>query len=231
MKRTPIKKQVKLLKEQLSHAENAVLEVSRREQRRLGQELHDGLCQTLVGLKFISEGLKQRLAYQGSPLANDARLIESQLSEALMQADALSRGLYPIEIEEHGLMEALKKWAAKISKCKNVQCRFNGRPPVEHVESLDIETTTHLFRIAQEAVTNAIKSGKAKHIDVNFSLNGPKGELIISDDGIGINSKPARQGMGLKIMEYRARSVQGSLLFREKPEGGTRVTCLFPLDR
>jgi len=204
-------------------AEKAILEVSGREQRRLGEDLHDGLCQQLAGIKLMSEEVKERLTERAAQEAPELALIESRLSEALAQADSISRGLYPVELETHGLMAALEELVEKLPKVHRVKCKFICWQPVT-VD--DTTIATHLYRIAQEAMINAIKSGKATKITVRLRTCGPDTILSVADNGIGFHAHPSRNGMGLTIMNYRTRIINASLQFRSRPKGGTVVSCL-----
>jgi signal transduction histidine kinase len=203
-------------------AEKAILEVTDREQRRLGQDLHDGLCQTIAGARLMVEDLRGKV---GSGSQDLTETIEGQLTEALDQAYTISRGLYPVELETNGLMSALEELVAKMSKIHPVRCQF--RCP-RSVDIRDNAVATHLYRIAQEAVINAIKGGKAGRIHVRLGHRGPMMVLSIADNGTGLAGGPARQGMGLKSMEHRARLINAELTFRSRDKGGTLVTCSFP---
>jgi signal transduction histidine kinase len=219
----------KNLSREMSHrreAEQELLEISNREQRRLGQDLHDGLCQILAGVRLMTESLKGRLAAKASPETADVERIESRLSEALAQADTVSRGLYPVELETNGLMSALQEMADKISTIYPVKCRLISRSPVTLEDGA---VAHHLYRIAQEAVINAVKSGKAKHIIIRLGARSTLCVLSVTDNGVGIQNAASRQGMGLNIMKYRARMIDAALRIRSIPRGGTRVTCAFPI--
>lgn len=208
------------------NAEREVLEIANREQRRLGRDLHDGLCQTLAGLKLISEDLKEKLAAKSLPETKDLEIVESRLGEALAQVDMVSRGLYPVELETNGLMAALEELADKISKVHTVDCQLKCQKSILINNGA---VATHLYRIAQEAVINAIKGGRAKHITIRLFARGPHMVLSIADDGTGFSAKPSRNGMGLKIMDYRARMINASLQIRSNPMSGTLVSCSLPM--
>lgn len=203
--------------------EKAVLEVSAREQRRLGHDLHDGLCQTLAGVRLMVEDLIEKRG----PDARDEELeqVQRRLTEALDEAYNVSRGLYPVELETNGLMSALEELADNTSRRHPVACRFECPQPVT---ARDNEAATHLYRIAQEAVVNAIKGGKAGRILMSLEDKGDSGLLIVADNGGGLGNGPSRKGLGMKIMEYRAQVVGAVLDFRSPQEGGTVVTCSFP---
>ncbi len=208
---------------QRREAEKAILEVIDREQRRLGQDLHDGLCQTIAGVRLMVEDLRGTIGRESQDLAET---VEEQLTEALDQAYTISRGLYPVELETNGLMSALEELAAKMSKIHPVRCRF--RCP-RSVGIHDSAVATHLYRIAQEAVVNAIKGGKASRIHVRLGHRRAMMVLSVADNGTGLANGPARQGMGLKIMEHRARLINAELTLRRRRRGGTLVTCSFPV--
>jgi signal transduction histidine kinase len=206
---------------QRREAELAILEAIAREQRRLGQDLHDGLCQTIAGVRLMVEDLQTRTG----GASQDLETIETRLTEALGQAYTISRGLYPVELETNGLMSALDELAAKVSTIHPVECRFQCPRPVA---VRDNAMAIHLYRIAQEAVVNGIKGGKASRVNLRLLDRGARAILSIADNGTGFGNGPARPGMGLKIMEHRARMINAELRFRSRPNGGTLVTCSFP---
>lgn len=207
-------------------AEKAILDITNREQHRLGQDLHDGLCQVLTGVKFMTQGLREALAEKDAPESKRMGVIESQLGNALSFVDTVSRGLYPVELEVHGLMAALQELAERTSKVYPVSCRFKCGAPVS-VE--DGAVANHLYRIAQELVINAIKGGKAKAIHIRlFHRDGGSTVLSVADNGSGFGHSPMRRGMGIKMMEYRARVINGSLAFKSRPRKGTVAKCSFP---
>jgi signal transduction histidine kinase len=206
--------------------EAMVLNISEREQQRIGQDLHDGLCQYLTGLKFKSTLLEQKLIKLQSPEADDARKIESLLSLAIEHARHLARGLDPIRLEADGLMTGLGELAASITSLFSVRCTFCAQPKLPAVAHA---TAIHLFRIAQEATSNAIKHGKAKAIEIRLSQQAGNLLLIITDNGTGLapDGKPGR-GSGLHIMNYRARTIHATLQVKSGGTGGVTVTCLLP---
>src|ERR1700683_1974916 len=164
--------------EQRLQAEKTILDISNREQRRLGEDLHDGLCQLLAGTRLAALEIKKRLESKSVSEAGDVATIESNLAEALAQADTISRGLYPVELETNGLMAALEEFAAKISKIFPVTSQFICWHPVLIPDSTN---SMHLYRIAQEAVMNAIKGGKAKRINIRLKRRGARIVLSIAD--------------------------------------------------
>lgn len=207
--------------------EKSILDISAREQRRIGQDLHDGLGQLLTGVAFMSKAQEHRLAERESPEAADATKIVSLVNDAIRKTRELSRGLLPVVSDSFGLMSALQRYAGEIQDLFGVSCRFHCEVPVLiH----DTAMATHLYHIAQEAVNNAIKHGHSKNILIHLYAGLDRGTLIVRDDGIGINSlPPTHGGMGLHIMKYRAGMIGGALELRRDSTNGTIVTCTFPM--
>jgi PAS domain S-box-containing protein len=209
------------------HLEKTILEISAREQRRIGQDLHDGLGQHLTGIAFMSKVQEQKLMEKGLPEAGDAAKIVNLVNEAINKTRELARGLLPVVSDAQGLMSALQQWAGEVEDLFAVSCRFQCFTPVLiH----DDTVATHLYYVAREAVNNAIKHGHARQVVIRLAADQHQGALTIQDDGYGIGSViPGNKGMGLHLMNYRARMVGGSLEVRRVPTGGTMVTCLFPV--
>ncbi len=207
--------------------EQAILEISAREQRRIGQDLHDGLGQHLTGIAFMSKVQEQKLAEKGLPDAVEAAKIVKLVNEAIEKTRELSRGLLPVLSESRGLMSALQRWAGEVEDLFGISCSFLCIEPVLiHDNSL----ATHLYHITQEAVNNAIKHGKARHIVIALGARGGRGSLSISDDGSGIQNPAAgANGMGLHIMSYRAKMMGGNLQVQAGRPRGTVVTCSFSI--
>src|SRR3984893_10042082 len=209
------------------HLEKTILEISAREQRRIGQDLHDGLGQHLTGIAFMSKVQEQKLMEKGMPEAGDAAKIVNLVNEAINKTRELARGLLPVVSDAQGLMSALRQWAGEVEDLFAVNCRFQCFTPVLiH----DDAVATHLYYVAREAVNNAIKHGHARQIVIRLAADESQGALTIQDDGCGIGSiVPGNKGMGLHLMSYRARMVGGSFEVQRAPIGGTVVTCLFPV--
>jgi PAS domain S-box-containing protein len=209
------------------HLEKALLEISAREQRRIGQDLHDGLGQHLTGVAFMAKVHEAKLAEKGNSETDDATKIVKLVNEAIHKTRELSRGLLPVVSESHGLMSALQMWAAEVEDLFGVSCRFQCEEPVLiHDDTM----ATHLYRIAQEAVNNAIKHGDPQRIAIQLTAANERGTLVIRDDGKGIAEVPASSsGMGLHIMNYRAGMIGGVLEIRPDPVRGTIVACVFPV--
>jgi PAS domain S-box-containing protein len=208
--------------------EKAILEISAREQRRIGQDLHDGLGQHLTGIAFMAKVHEAKLAEQKRKETEDAAKIVKLVNEAIHKTRELARGLLPVVSDSHGLMSALQLWTAEVEDLFGVSCRFQCELPVLIA---DVTTATHLYRIAQEAVNNAMKHGGAKKILIQLTAEQGRGRLAVHDDGVGIVEGAARaQGMGLHIMHYRAGMIGGALEVRRDSPRGTVVTCSFPME-
>jgi PAS domain S-box-containing protein len=207
--------------------EKTILEISAREQRRIGQDLHDGLGQHLTGIAFMSKVQEQKLMEKDLPEASDAGKIVNLVNEAIHKTRELARGLLPVVSDAQGLMSALQQWAGEVEDLFAVSCCFQCFTPVLiH----DDTVATHLYYIAREAVNNAIKHGHAGQIFIRLAADQQQGALTIQDDGYGIGKTvPGNKGMGLHLMNYRARMVGGSLEVQRASAGGTIVTCLFPI--
>jgi PAS domain S-box-containing protein len=209
------------------HLEKTILEISAREQRRIGQDLHDGLGQHLTGIAFMSKVQEHKLAEKNLPEAVEAAKIVNLVNEAIHKTRELARGLLPVVSDAEGLMSALKQLAGEVEDLFAVNCRFQCFTPVLiH----DDTVATHLYYIAREAVNNAIKHGHAHYIVIRLAVLQHQGTLTIQDDGCGIGAiGPGTKGMGLHLMNYRARMVGGSLEVQRLAAGGTMVNCLFPV--
>jgi PAS domain S-box-containing protein len=206
--------------------ERTILEISGREQRRIGQDLHDGLGQHLTGVAFMSKVLEQKLREKNLPETAEAAKIVALVNQAIDQTRELSHGLLPVLSDARGLMSALERLALQVENLFQVSCGFECDAPVLIQES---DVATHLYHIAQEAVNNAIKHGRPRHISIRLA-GGSEPSLAVIDDGAGVpqNRAGAGQGMGLLIMGYRAKMIGGALEMRPGTKGGTVVECLFP---
>jgi signal transduction histidine kinase len=207
--------------------EEAILEISAREQRRIAQDLHDGLGQHLTGIAFMCKVLEEKLSDKTLPEAEEAAKIVKMVNRAIDNTRQLARGLHPVAAEPLGLMSALKKWASEVEGLFHIGCSFRCESPLRiH----DANLATHLYRIAQEAVNNAIRHGKSRNIVIRLSGKNGAGTLSIQDDGEGFPKKPADPpGVGLSIMNYRADMVGGSLKVQPNQDRGITVTCMFPV--
>jgi signal transduction histidine kinase len=206
--------------------EREIINISEEAQRRIGQDLHDGVCQVLAALSCSAASLRSDLENLNLPAeANTAAELARLLQVAVVETRDLARSLVPAHVNEVGLALALEALAQSVSRLHRVDCTFELRGP--EMPGAD-EISTHLYRIAQEAVSNAIKHGKAKRIRLSLRLATDHWTLRITDDGSGISETPSKDGMGLAVMAYRARVTGGDLTLERPAAGGTRVTCTIP---
>ena len=209
--------------------EKEILEISELEQRRIGQDLHDGLCQHLAGIEMLSQVLAQKLVSKSKDASARAGEIAKAVREAISQTRLLARGLSPVTLESEGLMSALAELALNTEKMFRVCCTFDC---LEVVKYDDHAAATHLFRITQEAVSNAIKHGKAKHISIQLREDAGHLRLRVNDDGLGFPKKfSGGTGMGLRIMQTRIGMVGGTLTIERQSAGGTSVIFAAPKTR
>jgi signal transduction histidine kinase len=207
--------------------EKTILEISETERRRIGQDLHDGLGQHLTGVAFICKVLAERLAESSSAEAAEAAKIVQLVNESIKMTRELARGMLPVVPEAHGLMSGLRHWSAEVSDLFHVTCRFHCG---EFVSVHDEVVADHLYRLAQEAVMNAIKHGGAKEIAIKLTVDKRTGVLTIEDNGSGFDVVARSQsGLGLRIMNYRARVISGSMTVQSSADTGTVVRCEFPM--
>ena len=209
--------------------EKEILEITEREQRRIGQDLHDGLCQQLAGVEMLAQVLSQKLAPRSKDASARATEIARAVRDAIGQTRLLARGLSPVTLDSEGLMSALAELAVNTEKLFHLRCALVC-PGV--VQFADHAAATHLFRIAQEAVSNAIKHGKAETISIQLSEAAGRLHLRVDDDGLGFPEKvPASPGMGLRIMQSRIGMLGGALAIERRPAGGTSVIFSAPITR
>jgi len=203
--------------------EKEILEISDQERRRIGQDLHDGLCQQLAGIELMSQVLEQKLAAKSRSDATRIGEISRHVREAIGQTRSLARGLSPVTLESEGLASALQELAANTEKIFGITCRVSAAQ-LGHIHARPVET--HLYRIAQEAVSNAIKHGRAREVLIQLETNAERTVLSVTNDGIGIPEPPPRnEGMGLRIMDYRAGMIGGTLTIQRNATVGTTVRC------
>jgi signal transduction histidine kinase len=205
--------------------EQGMLEISEKERRALGEDLHDGLCQHLSGLGLMADTLSFKL--RDKSMHEEAGKLDSLallIRSAAGQARAVAKGLHPVDMDVNGLEAALTHLAARYSGNDQVSCRFRCIRPVL---IQDNSMALHLYRIAQEAVVNAIKHAAAKEIVIDLNSSRGRIALRVTDDGRGMPEKQEQQsGMGLHLMHYRARIIGGQLTIKASSGGGTTVTCV-----
>jgi len=220
--RDSIRARVKLL-ERSQRLEREIIDISEREQLRIGRDLHDGVCQYLAAIGFSAAVLNRDLERESSIRAQKAGEIANLLQDALKRTRDLARGLSPVDRDEGGLESALNELASSTSRLSGISCSFIC---VGQVEIRDNARAVHLFRIAQEALNNAIKHGHPKAVVVALEASNGALSLRVSDDGVGFDPTGSeRKGMGVNIMRYRARMLAGTLDIQSNSPVGTMVTC------
>ena len=212
------------LLEHSQRLEREIIGISEREQRRIGQDLHDGICQHLAALGCAAAALRGDLDKLNLPAeAKVAGELSKLLQDAVVQTRDLARGLAPVHLDKADLALALEDLALSVARLQGINCRFETTGPSKTYEEI---SAMHLYRIAQEAINNATKHGKARTITLSLNANDEMTTLRIADDGTGISkTEPSGRGMGLSIMNYRARLSGGELQIEELKTGGTVVSC------
>ena len=211
-------------RERLQHL---LLEASEQEQRRIGQDLHDGLGQHLAGTAIAGQVLREKLERRQLQEAHDAKRVVELIEEGVTLTRRSVKGLHPVALTAEGLMLALEEFAATTTRLFDVHCRFICESPVL-IHSAD--TAEHLFRIAQKGTRNAIQHGGAQNITIELNTLEEGVELRVEDDGTGIPFvQPATGGIGLRIMEHRARLIGATFRITRRAGGGTAVICRLPV--
>lgn len=205
--------------------ERELLNIIERERQRTGQELHDSIGQQLTGIAFMVETLGGKLA--GKSLTEEVGYTErigTRVHEAVEQTRILARGLAPVDLENNGLRLALERLARNTEHVFGVSCSFDYAA-LTSVE--DAPVAINLYRITQEAITNAIKHGKTKNVEIALTADNGHLKLTVKNDGSGFPAGRADgRGMGLKIMKHRAEMIDGSFDIHSLADGGTVITCV-----
>jgi PAS domain S-box-containing protein len=213
-----ISRQVELQKE--------ILAISERVRRQIGHDLHDDLCQRLTSIAYLGRALERRLSAKSRPDAARAREIASLTQQAILYTRELSHAMSPMEPGVNGFPGALKNLAVQTKRLFHIDCRFRCD---RSISIDDVAAQTNLYRIAQEAIHNAIKHGKAKRIQIRLRVRRGDMVLHVEDDGVGLPLTPSgKKAFGLRVMDYRARALGGSLAVQRRETGGTTVVCSIP---
>lgn len=218
----------KLLEQDRKRLERELLCVIERERQRTGRELHDNIGQQLAGVLYMVEVLRGRLS-NTSPVDDVSYIdkISTQVNQAIEQMHVLAKGLDPIDLERNGLILELEKLAIHVQSTYGISCTVECG---EGFSTGDSSVAINLYRVAQEAITNAIKHAKPKNIKIGLIAEDGHWKLILANDGLEFpEDLTTGDGMGLRIMQHRADMINGSLNIRRRVNGGTIVTCTFPL--
>ena len=207
--------------------ERMVVELSKEEQRRLGQELHDGIAQHLTTTALTAKVLEQKLMKRSPKAARALKRVVRMVNEAVAQARTLAQGLYMPDIQSQGLAHSLKKLAHDPERTAGVRCSVRVDAPVRLAGGA---AATHLYRIAREAVSNAVKHGQARRISIELKRKSVRERaLVIRSDGKRFSKPVKKNGMGLPLMRSRAALLNATLDIGPGPRGGTVVRCVFPV--
>ena len=213
----------------LRHAQQLERELVRtgeREQQRIGQDLHDGVCQTLAALDCAAQCLKMDLEADGSPRVGLATAMQSTISAATSEVRSMARGIYPVSLERNTLPDVLRELVRTMNAlCGNI-IRFGSETPIILQNE---DTAMHLYRIAQEALSNAMRHANATRIDVQVMLDPGRLILAIADNGCGSAIQKHAHGMGSHTMRYRADLIGATLTVQANDTSGTTVRCILPL--
>jgi signal transduction histidine kinase len=199
-----------------------IMEISEREQQRIGQDLHDSLSQQIGGIVFMTQALSERLGNVEPAELEEMQNIIKHLNNALKHTRDLSRGLYPI-IGEGRLNIALKDLALSLQDLYGITIKVTYD---ENIGAFDSGSAVHLFRIIQESINNSIKHGRASRIDICMKQEQDEFSLTIKDNGAGFPQNPNIKGIGLNIMKYRASIIGASFEIESDKETGTRIRVL-----
>lgn len=217
-----------ITKEKLLEVE--IVRISENEQRRIGQDIHDDLCSQLSGIgcmtKVLEHRLRERLPEEAEALAE----VTGMVAQAGTRAREIAKGLVPAVLETQGLGSALRELAGQKRELIGVNCVASVADD-PRLESLPDSISIQLYRIAQEAVTNAIRHSDAEVIELSLEIVEGRVELRVADDGRGMAREPAATGMGLMTMRRRAEMIDAEFVLRASPGGGTLIRCSFPLKR
>ena len=215
--------------EAMEHArelEQEIVRVSEREQMRIGQDLHDGICQRLAAIDCAAACLKAELQGKHPTEAASAATIQRMLKEAIVETRGLARGIFPVQMHAEGLPAALEELATTTNRLRQLNVTFDTSGEVGISEPA---TAMHLFRIAQEALNNVVRHAGARHVTISLHREMDRLTLTVADDGCGLVEPPVKSnGMGLRTMSYRARQIGGELEVTPLTAGGTMVRCALP---
>lgn len=216
--------------ERAKMAERRIINISEETRERIGQELHDDLGQHLTGVAFLSEVLNKKLSSQNWPEMELVSRITTLINEAVLRTRQLAQGLYPVDLKGSGLQTMLGQLANQVRTIYGIECEvdFDEEFVAANSAAEDPGLAINLFRIAQEAINNAIRHGGATRISISTAVT-PEGRVFeVADNGCGMGGKEKQEGLGMHTMQYRAALIGAALSYSSGPTGGTHVTITFP---
>lgn len=209
----------------IGRLEREIVEAAEQERQRIGRDLHDGLCQQLAAVGFAVRSLADDLQARSLPEAKEAMKIKQQLRDSVVQARDLARGIFPVLSDPVGLAVALDELAITTKHLTRMKVSFREEGEV-HLDNA--EAAMHLYRIAQEALNNALRHSHGNEVIISLYHEGETVRLSVADDGSGLTEKlGVGAGMGLKTMAYRARAIGATLDIRKNSPHGTVVSCVY----
>jgi len=206
--------------------ERQVIETSEAERRTIGRDLHDSLGQKLTALGLLAEGLAEQLKAACPERSQVAEQVIELARDSVAEVRAMSRGLDPVSLEHGGLSASLVELARTTREQSGLSCDCHCD---EGLTIHDDALCMHLYRIAQEAVNNAVKHSQGSHVEITLQEEGPRLVMTVRDDGLGVDKGRDEPGMGMHTMRYRASVINGTLDVRPGAYGGTVVRCSAPL--
>ena len=211
--------------------EREIIEVSNREQQRIGSDLHDGLGQELTGIALMLKGVVAQLRKEGSAARLDIEDVITLVNNAIESTRAMARGLSPVSGERGGLAAALQALVTRASERYGIHVTLDTDP--DDALRLNEAAATHVYRIVQEALTNVIRHSSATEVEIRLYASGDEYHLTVDDNGRGFSQPDPESpgGLGLKIMEYRTQMLGGDLIIDTGVRGGASIHCSFPLER
>ncbi|HAE40394.1 MAG TPA: hypothetical protein DCG57_17445 [Candidatus Riflebacteria bacterium] len=222
---------------QRQELEKKLLEISERERRFMGRELHDGLCQQIVGVMCMFEAVRARLARKKVAEESELTMMRDFLQDSVMQIRTLSRGLCPLALDPHSVGAALSTIAVQTSVLYKIECRFSGSV---NVSVADADAALHLYRITQEAIQNGIRHGSAQKIAIGLTADSENINITIENDGRPLSVEAGKlstkavseagSGLGLKLIDYRVGLLRGTWKIENQPQNaGVRLTINAPI--
>jgi len=228
---TTVQQRTKALRNEMNQRERLereILDLTERERQQFGQELHDVVCQELTSIAIAGHLAIKKLSAKGMDGVEDIQEIAQMVDRVLSKTRSVAGSFFTAGFDVEGLAEALHEAARNIEERSSIKCEIEWQ---KHLSNWNEDVVMHLFRIAQEAMHNAVKHAEASRIKVSLKeTTQATVQLIVEDNGKGLPaSEKSTKGLGLRIMAYRASLIGGTLTRESPPQGGTRVTCIVPL--